>query len=111
MKKLIASAAIAATSVAGLAGTASADTTAGLVAIDISNVDVLTDNNVTVADVADVNAALAVPVGIAANVCGVSVAALLAGIEGGDTTCTASNTQRSQAAVDQVQRIQIRNAI
>jgi hypothetical protein len=81
-------AALAATAALGLTGVAVAGpasaapvVTGGLVAINVSNV---LNNNQVIAQV---------PIGVAANVCGVSVAAVLAAAGGNNPVCTATNNQ------------------
>jgi hypothetical protein len=106
-RKAVASVALAAASVTGaaaLAGPASAApiVAGNLVGVNVSNVDVLTENQVLLNDVADVNAN--VPIGIAANVCGVSVAVLATALGAGDVRCDALASPRSQAAIENIQR-------
>ena len=70
----------------GLSGPAGSQVVANnLVGLNISG------NQVTVADVADVGANVAVPIGVAANVCGVSVA-VLADLLPGPTQCDADTS-------------------
>ena len=59
--------------------------TGGLVAINVSNV---LNNNIVVVQV---------PIGVAANVCGVSVAAVFAAAGNNTPVCTATNTQLPMA--------------
>lgn len=103
MKKLIASAAIAATAFAGTAGTANAQIVANnLVGVNVSG------NTVQVVDLVDANVQAAIPIGIAANVCDVNVAVLAEMIDAGDVECEAGNTQRSSQALRQIERFQLR---
>ncbi len=79
---------------------------AGLVNIDISQIrvdieDVIADNNLNVQ--VPLNAVVAVPIGIAANVCNVS-AAVLAQQEAGADPCDATNTTATRTEMTAVAR-------
>jgi hypothetical protein len=59
--------------------------------------------DVTITDLVDVNAA--VPIGVAANVCGVSVAVLAEQLGTAPVTCDIAQNQRADAALRQINLI------
>lgn len=78
----------------------------GLVNVNVSNIrvdleDVIADNNIGVQ--IPVNAIVAVPIGIAANVCNVS-AAVLAKQAAGAAPCNATNETASRAEMNTLAR-------
>ena len=86
LASLIVSATLAGGAVLSLGSPAGAQVVANnLVGLNISG------NQVTVADLADVNANVAVPIGVAANVCGVSVN-VLSEMLPGPTVCDADTS-------------------
>ena len=76
--------AAAALSLSGVAVAAPAN--AALINANVVLIDVLSDNQVIAQ----------VPVGVAAALCGVNAAVLLAEAEQGDSECTATNTSRAR---------------
>ena len=100
LKKLVATSLISGTLVlGGLAPMASAAPVfqGGLVNVAIDIDDVIVAPQVGVQ--------AQVPIGVAANVCNVSVAVLATMVAGGPTTCDSTVNQRTEAAFDQIQRI------
>ena len=102
LKKLVATSLISGTLVlGGLAPMASAAPVfqGGLVNVAIEVDDVIVSPQAAVG--------LQVPVGVAANVCNVSVVALAALIDagGGETRCNSTVNQRTESAFDQIMRI------
>ena len=97
MRKMI----FAAAAVAALAGPAFAQvsTQGGLVNVSVTNVDILknflNDTQVAALNGVQVPVTVAVPVGVAANVCGVSAAVL--GKSTTDPVCTARNGSKALA--------------
>ena len=111
-RKAFASVAVVAASATGAAALAVPATAApvvagNLVGVNVSDVDVLNENQVILTDVADVNAS--VPIGVAANVCGVSVAVLAEALGLGDVQCDAQASPRSRAALANIQRVDANN--
>ncbi len=96
-KMMIAAAALAAASTPALA---QVNTGSGLVAVTIQDVSILNNflNSAQISALNNVSAPITVkvPVGIAANVCGVS-AAVLGKSGGGSPTCTAKSGSRALA--------------
>jgi hypothetical protein len=79
-----------------MSGPAIAQQQEGLVIVNISQIDVsrvISDNQVQV----QIPAQVQIPVQLAANVCGLSVAAILANAESTGVGCTASPQQTSDA--------------
>jgi hypothetical protein len=99
MRKMILSAAIA-LGAASVGAPASAQQS-GLVNVNVSNIKVMLDeviskNNLNVQ--VPVDAIVQVPIGLAANVCGTTVAVLgQAGTDAAPCTATAENTNRGEA--------------
>jgi hypothetical protein len=94
--------AIAAFAAIGLGGTMAAQAQqSGLVNVDVSNLraDIAKDINV---DVSQIPVNVQVPVGVAANVCGVDANVLARQDKGSSPACQAKN--KSQALNQQVQR-------
>jgi len=105
LKKLVATSLLSSTLVlGGLAPAASAAVVqGGLVNVAIDGPLVVVDD-VTIP--VQVGANIQVPIGVAANVCNVSVALLATQIAAADdTTCDSRVNQRTEAALDQIQRI------
>lgn len=97
MRKLTA---ILAASAFAVSATSAVAQNSGLVVVDLSNADVL--NNlaqnlkVNVSDIQALNnVSVAVPVGVAANVCGVDANILAAQKKTGDAKCTAQNSSKA----------------
>jgi 3,4-dihydroxy-2-butanone 4-phosphate synthase len=94
---------IAAAAVAALATPAVAQNAGGLITVQVTDVDILknslNNNDVDILNKSNIlsNNQIAVPVnvqvpiGIAANVCGTTVAVLAQDLANGDNTCTAEN--------------------
>ena len=100
MRKLMFAAAAAA--LASTPALAQVSTQGGLVNVDVSNVlnnvtikDVISKNNIPVNVLNGVAANVQVPIGLAANVCGTTVAAL-ANAPAGSAACQASSTNMTQ---------------
>ena len=108
LKKLMATSLISGTLVlGGLAPMASGALVQGglvnVAIVDGVDVDVTLDDVIVAPNVA---AAVQVPIGVAANVCNVSVAVLAAVYNAGGTTeCDSNVNQRTEAAFDQILRI------
>lgn len=85
MRKFMFAAFVAAAAIAP----AAAQTQNGLVNVDVTNV--LNDLDVDLLNNSLNNNTVQVPVGIAANVCGVTANVLAAQKKGGDATCTATS--------------------
>lgn len=108
MRKLMIAAALA-TATAAAPAIAQNNGGSGLVAVNVQDVDILKNflNNSQVSVLDNVSAPITVqvPVGIAANVCGVAVNALVADLkQDGKATCDAKNGSQalSQAAIRQL---------
>ena len=99
MRKILIAAAVAAAAATAPA-IAQVNTGSGLVAVNIQDVSILNNflNNDQIAALNNVSAPITVnvPVGIAANVCGVS-AAVLGKSGGGSPTCTAKSGSKALA--------------
>jgi hypothetical protein len=99
MRKILIAAAVAAAATTAPA-IAQVNTGSGLVAVNIQDVSILNNflNNDQIAALNNVSAPITVnvPVGIAANVCGVS-AAVLGKSGGGSPTCTAKSGSKALA--------------
>ena len=89
MKKLI----IAAAAVAVAAVAPAAAQQSGLVNVDVSNV--LNDLDLDLLNNSLNNNTVQVPIGVAANVCGVNANVLAAQRRGGTAQCTAQNTSQA----------------
>jgi len=96
VRKAVAATIVSSTLVLGVAPTAMAQQS-GLVNVEISGTNVIVSPQV--------EAGVQVPVGIAANVCGVNVAVLATLISDGTQTCDSTVNQRTEAAFRQIQRI------
>ena len=100
-KALVAATAVASTLTVGAMAPSAVAQQTGLVNVEIVG------NNVIVSP--QVGANLQVPIGIAANVCDVNVAVLAAVYDAGGTrTCDSTVSQRTEAAFEQIQRIDAR---
>jgi len=102
MRKLLLTAAVGAGAIVMAAPAAAQQN--GLVNVDVSNVlnnltikDVLSHNNVQANVLQSVAANVQVPIGLAANVCGTTVAVLSAAGSGGHCTANAQNMTQGQA--------------
>lgn len=86
-----------------LAGTAALAQQSGLVNVDVSDVKAEIAKNINV-DVSQVPVNVQVPVDVAANVCGVDVAALTSQVQQGNASCKAKSTNSAlnSAVQDQV---------
>lgn len=85
-----------------LAGTAFAQTNEGLVTVNVSNVANDIAKNLSI-DVSQVPLSIQVPVGIAANVCGVDANVLAKQKQGGTAACDATSTNNALQQVVQKQ--------
>lgn len=85
-----------------LAGPTLAQTNEGLVTVNISNVANDVARNLSV-DVSQVPLSVQVPVGIAANVCGVDANVLAKQKQGGTASCDATSTNNALQQVVQKQ--------
>ena len=98
MRKLMIAAALAA---APTAGFAQVNVGGGLVDVTIQNVDILknflNDTQIAALNNVTVPVTVQVPVGVAANVCGVDANVLAQQRKTGDATCTARNGSRALA--------------
>ena len=101
MRKLMIAAAAFAAATPALA---QVSTQGGLVNVDVSNVlnnvtikDVISKNNIPVNVLNGVAANVQVPIGLAANVCGTTVAALSAAGSGGACKASSDNMTQGQA--------------
>ena len=95
-KMMIAAAALAATATPALG---QVNTSGGLVNVSVQNVDILknflNNDQIALLNGVQVPVTVAVPVGVAANVCGVSAAVL--GKSSSDPACTARNGSKALA--------------
>ena len=98
MRKLMIAAALAA---APTAGFAQVNVGGGLVDVTVQNVDILknflNDTQIAALNNVTVPVTVQVPVGVAANVCGVDANVLAQQRKTGDATCTARNGSRALA--------------
>ena len=84
------------------AAPALAQTNGGLVTVNISNVANDIAKNLSI-DVSQIPVSVQVPVGVAANVCGVDANVLAKQKQGGTTTCDANSTSNALNQVVQKQ--------
>lgn len=102
-KLLIAAAAMAAASPA----LAQVSTQGGLVNVSVANVDILknflNNDQIAILNGVQVPITVAVPIGVAANVCGVSAAVI--GKSSSDPVCTANNGTRALANAVAAQKL------
>lgn len=105
-KMMIAAAVLAATATPALA---QVNTSGGLVNVSVQNVDVLKNflNNDQIAALNNLSVPVTVqvPVGIAANVCGVDANVLASQKKTGDATCTARNGSKALANAVAAQKL------
>ena len=104
LRLAIASTAMSAAALAGPALVATPASAAPVVVAGGGLVNVAVGvEDITISDLVDVNAA--VPIGVAANVCGVNVNVLAEQLAAGDDTCEIQQDQRAEAALDQINQI------
>lgn len=105
-KIMIVAAMLAATATPGLA---QVNTSGGLVNVNVQNVDILKNflNNDQIAALNNVSVPITVqvPVGVAANVCGVNANVLASQKKTGDATCTARNGSKALANAVAAQKL------
>ena len=105
-KMMIAAAMLAATTTPALA---QVNTSGGLVNVSVQNVDILKNflNNDQIAALNNVSVPVTVqvPVGVAANVCGVNANVLASQKKTGDATCTARNGSKALANAVNAQKL------
>ena len=101
---LLAAAAIAATATPAVA---QVSTQGGLVNVSVSNVDILknflNDSQIAILNGVQAPITVAVPIGVAANVCGISAAVI--GKSTSDPACTAHNGTRALANAVAAQKL------
>jgi hypothetical protein len=106
MRKMMLVAALAAVATPALA---QVNTSGGLVNVSVQNVDVLKNflNNDQIAALNNVSVPVTVqvPVGVAANVCGVNANVLAQQKKTGDATCTARNGSKALADAVAAQKL------
>jgi hypothetical protein len=106
MRKMILAAALAAVATPALA---QVNTSGGLVNVSVQNVDVLKNflNNDQIAALNNLSVPVTVqvPVGVAANVCGVDANVLAQQKKTGDATCTARNGSKALANAVAAQKL------
>ena len=104
LRLVIASTALSAATIAGPALFATPAPAAPVVQAGSGLVNVQVGiGDITITDLVDVQAA--VPIGVAANVCGVNVNVLAEQLAAGDTTCDIAQDQRAQNALAQINQI------